>query len=66
LLVKSWDKNGSSWQFPIAGQAKIRIISILVHISGKVLFSGVFEMITFLRTGAWIWTEEIEMDENGI
>jgi hypothetical protein len=40
--------------------------SILVHISGKVLFSGVFEMITFLRTGAWIWTEEIEMDENGI
>ena len=45
---------------------KARIIPILSQISGKVLFLGVFEIMTFFRMGAWIWTEGIEMDENGI
>lgn len=45
---------------------KIGNIAILSYIGGKVLFSGVFEMAAFFRTGARIWTEGIEMDENGI
>lgn len=45
---------------------KIENIAILSYIGGKVLFSGVFEMVAFFRTGAEFWMGMLEIDEIGI